>query len=297
MPSTYKQQLYIDLNSLEQKYDTVQQYTREFDKLYMACGCKDDEEQKIAKYILGLHPKIRDKVELQSFSTYDECCLLASKIERQQNSKSSRFSWVKPSYTSPNDETKEKDESGASSTKSDQQKKDKTVPSKQSDRPKWFVDKGAARKTICFKCQGHGHVQNECPSRFLITRDEHISCLQQDQTDDDNEVIDAYPEDDSNMLLLQVDSTPSQHESSPPSVSTSTTSKPRFKVGDYIYLTEEGEERYYNQTSYYVPPLGEGPYQVLKSLGRGKLKVMLALNNNFNFHYSELVPCDDDYPP
>ena len=63
VPRSYKQDLYMKLNSLKQDRLTVEGYITEFEKLYISCGCKEEEEQKIAKFILGLSPPIRFQVE------------------------------------------------------------------------------------------------------------------------------------------------------------------------------------------------------------------------------------------
>lgn len=44
----------------------------------MACGCKEEEEQKISRFLMGLNKQIRHKVELQSYNSYEEVCLLAA---------------------------------------------------------------------------------------------------------------------------------------------------------------------------------------------------------------------------
>lgn len=52
----------------------------------MACDCKDEEEQKMVKFLFGLSTPIANHVELQQYYSFsfDELCSLASNVERQQ---------------------------------------------------------------------------------------------------------------------------------------------------------------------------------------------------------------------
>ena len=58
VPKSYKQKLFLKLNSLKQNQLSIDQYVAEFKKLYLACGCKEEDEQKIAKILLGLNKSI-----------------------------------------------------------------------------------------------------------------------------------------------------------------------------------------------------------------------------------------------
>ena len=80
---TYKQDLYVKLNSLQQNHLTLEQYIQELERLYMACDCKDEKEQKMAKFLFGLFTLIVNHVELHQYS-FDKICSLTSKVERQQ---------------------------------------------------------------------------------------------------------------------------------------------------------------------------------------------------------------------
>jgi len=61
----------------------VEEYTRDFKKLLIKCDLQEAEEQTIVRYLGGLDPKYAQVVELQSFSTFDEVCVLAHKVETQ----------------------------------------------------------------------------------------------------------------------------------------------------------------------------------------------------------------------
>ena len=83
MPRTHKQDLFLKLNSLTQGSMSVEKYIKEFEHLYTACDCRDQEEQKIAKFMLGLSKNLRNYVELQPLTTFDEVYSFSCKLERQ----------------------------------------------------------------------------------------------------------------------------------------------------------------------------------------------------------------------
>ena len=63
---------------------SVDEYTREFEKLLIKCDIQEPEEQTIVRYLGGLEPKYSNVVELQQYSTFDEVCVLAHKVEQKK---------------------------------------------------------------------------------------------------------------------------------------------------------------------------------------------------------------------
>jgi len=63
---------------------SVDEYTREFEKLLIKCDVQKPKEQTIIRYLGGLEPKYANVVELQQFITFDEVCVLAHKVEQQR---------------------------------------------------------------------------------------------------------------------------------------------------------------------------------------------------------------------
>lgn len=60
----------------------MEAYISEFERLWLACDCKDEDERKSTKFLIGLKKKIVDFVELHPYDTLDDLCLLAKKVER-----------------------------------------------------------------------------------------------------------------------------------------------------------------------------------------------------------------------
>jgi len=75
---------------------SVEEYTREFKKVLIKCDLQETEEQTMVGYLRGLDPKYAHVVKLQSFTTFDEVCVLAQKVETQMKSWPSMRDFTKP---------------------------------------------------------------------------------------------------------------------------------------------------------------------------------------------------------
>ena len=78
----------------------VEEYTREFEKLLIKCDLQEAEEQSIVRYLGGLDPKYAHVVELQSYTTFDDVCILAHKVETQMKSRTFKTHLL-PSHKKP----------------------------------------------------------------------------------------------------------------------------------------------------------------------------------------------------
>jgi len=84
LPATYIQDSYSQLHNLTQGNLTIEEYTREFEKLLIKYDIQEPEEQTIVRYFGGLGPKYFNIVKLQQYTTFDEVCILTHKDERQR---------------------------------------------------------------------------------------------------------------------------------------------------------------------------------------------------------------------
>jgi len=82
----YPRQLHALSPSYSSKMN-VEEYTREFEKLMIKCDIHEPEEQTMVCYLGGLDPKIANVVKLQAYTTFDEVCVLAHKVEQQRKSR------------------------------------------------------------------------------------------------------------------------------------------------------------------------------------------------------------------
>jgi len=65
----------------------VEKFTREFEMLVIKCDLQEPEKQTIVRYLGGLDPRYTNMVELQAYTTFDEVCVLAHKVEQQRKAK------------------------------------------------------------------------------------------------------------------------------------------------------------------------------------------------------------------
>ena len=96
LPPNYIQANYALLHHLTQGSLSVEEYTREFEKLMIKCDLQEEEEQTIVRYLGGLDPKYAHVVELQAYSTFDDVCLLAHKVETQFKTRPYKREFSKP---------------------------------------------------------------------------------------------------------------------------------------------------------------------------------------------------------
>jgi len=90
LPSHYVQDNFARLHNIKQEGRSVEEYTRDFERLLMTCDLWETEDQTIVRYLRGLNESIRNIVELQAFSTLDEVSILAYKVESQRKAKLKR---------------------------------------------------------------------------------------------------------------------------------------------------------------------------------------------------------------
>ena len=87
LPPTYVQYCYSQLHNLTQGNMSVEEYTREFEKLLIKCDVQEPEEQTIVRYLGGLDPRYSSVVELQAYTSFDDVCVLAHKVEQQKKAR------------------------------------------------------------------------------------------------------------------------------------------------------------------------------------------------------------------
>ena len=83
---TYIHDCYSQLYNFTQGNLNVEEYTCEFEKLVIKCDLQEIEEQTKVKYLGGLD-QYAHVVDLQAYTTFDEVCLLAHKVEQQKESR------------------------------------------------------------------------------------------------------------------------------------------------------------------------------------------------------------------
>jgi len=82
LPPTYVQDCYSQLHNLTQGSMSVKEYTHEFKKLLIKCDIQEPEEQTTVRYLGALDPRYSNVVELQAYTSVDDVCVLAHKVEQ-----------------------------------------------------------------------------------------------------------------------------------------------------------------------------------------------------------------------
>ncbi|XP_074303235.1 uncharacterized protein LOC141637674 [Silene latifolia] len=160
LPRDYEQENYLKLQSLSQENLSVAEYIKEFERMMIVCDLEEKEELRVARFIKGLIPSLASKVEVQIYNGFDDVCRLALKFEKQDK--------TKKSYTYSKGAS-----SGSSSySKPTTSKQKEVVTEEVKDKGKGVVEPKGNSLRRCFKCQGYGHIANECPQKRALTAQE-----------------------------------------------------------------------------------------------------------------------------
>ena len=75
---------------------SVEEHTREFEKLMIKCDLQESEDQTIMRYLGRLDPRYSNVVELQQYTSFDEVCVLAHKIVQQRKTRTYKRELLEP---------------------------------------------------------------------------------------------------------------------------------------------------------------------------------------------------------
>ncbi|XP_074302919.1 uncharacterized protein LOC141637254 [Silene latifolia] len=207
LPRDYEQDNYLKLTSLTQESLSVADYVKEFEKLSIVCDLEEKEELRTVRFIRGLNSSLAQRVGIQNYDGFNDVCRLALKFEKQDKGKKSYardYSRNSRTYSKP----------AASTTSSkDVRKEDPKYKGKGT-----MVEIKDASLRRCFKCQGYGHIGNECPQKqaltiqelvnlvpnFVLPEPESKSDLQEEESGDEViHIVEPYNDEENEVLVLR----------------------------------------------------------------------------------------------
>lgn len=217
LPDDFEQIQYLKLTTLTQDTLSVNEYIAEFDRLTTMCDLNEKEPMRIARFIKGLHRPIARKIELNTYSSFNDVCKLALKIENHWNEDKKGGPYA--SKGAGSSKPKSSHDTNSSSYKGFDSNKDTTKieEKKSSEKPKLFVphEEYESRRR-CFKCQGKGHIASECPNRKALTikqyyeweeDEKHMIILPESDKEKESfseeEAEDVFAEDGGQMLVVR----------------------------------------------------------------------------------------------
>ncbi|KAK9732688.1 hypothetical protein RND81_04G015300 [Saponaria officinalis] len=160
IPADYTQELFLNSTHLKQSEGSVESYLRDFEQLTLQGEIQEKPEQKIARFLEGLDPRISEKVRLKPLWSFDEVVRLAQRVEKQGKSRASHKKTVsktppwKQNFT-PRTEPVVRDE-----RRLDKEKDTTIIP---------FRNSVGEMRRKCYQCQGYGHFSKECPTKKSLT--------------------------------------------------------------------------------------------------------------------------------
>ena len=163
VPSSYKQQLFVQWSTLRQGTRSVADYIQEWERLVVLCNIADSEEMRIGKFIGGLREDLREKLEVMQHLNFDTVCnnaLIHEKYAKKRSNYTQPFKLIAPK---PSTSSNSMGNMGISTSASNRNI-NITTPNKPKDRPN-----APLKDIICFKCHGHGHIKKECPNSRAFT--------------------------------------------------------------------------------------------------------------------------------
>ncbi|XP_071912316.1 uncharacterized protein [Coffea arabica] len=142
---------------------------------------QEDSEATMARFLNGLNPEIRKKVELQDHFELQQMVSYAEKVERQalpiktpsgRTTTSSSTPWrrdqLPTSNAWPGQGNKERE-----NRRMEQPFHPSATPSKPTPRPALpRVNTSTNQPKACFKCKGIGHLMAQCPNRSIMYMNE-----------------------------------------------------------------------------------------------------------------------------
>ncbi|XP_024010672.1 uncharacterized protein LOC112086127 [Eutrema salsugineum] len=170
VPKHYHRDLQKRFRKLTQGSRSVEEYFEEFEKLMNSLELEESEEALMAQFVDGLQERIARKVERVKYSGLHELLHLSVQVEQQIKRKSSLSNrglnnqpW-QASTSKPLDKGKAIEIESRFKGKSTEPPR----PNKPEQGKFQNTSQARTRDIVCFKFQGRGHYQRDCPNQRVI---------------------------------------------------------------------------------------------------------------------------------
>ncbi|PKI60192.1 hypothetical protein CRG98_019380 [Punica granatum] len=184
---------------------SVDDYTTEFLRLAERNALSESQGQQVARYLDGLKPVFRDKIEVQMVTTIDQARSLASKAELLSLERGSTF---RKNFA---DSTQSQDDKGrtffrGSTSKSEQGMKDKVAGRRAAPISDSVQNSNSSKQQSdfkCNKCNQLRHRSSDCPRRktlVVVEAEDDVEDVLCDPYDEQD--VGVYDEDDYSQALV-----------------------------------------------------------------------------------------------
>ncbi|XP_071920643.1 uncharacterized protein [Coffea arabica] len=169
------------LQRLTQGSSSVDEYHKQMEVAMIRANIQEDSEATMARFLNGLNPEIRKKVEFQDHFELQQMVSYAEKVEKQalpiktpsvQTTTSPSIPWrrdqLPTSNAWPRQGNKERE-----NRRMEQPFHPSATPSKPTPRPTLpRANTSTNQPKTCFKCKGIGHLMAQCPNRSIMYMNE-----------------------------------------------------------------------------------------------------------------------------
>ncbi|VFQ83159.1 unnamed protein product [Cuscuta campestris] len=197
LPENYIRENFSKLQHLRQGSRSVEEYNREFEELLLRCDLQEDYSQTFVRYLFGLNVQIANTVELQDYHTLDDLTKLALKVESQI--KKGKAAQMRISSSNPPLLPTPSSPSPSLAPSSHHKPILPTPTSNIQNQPRH--NQNINRTLKCYRCQGNGHIAQDCPNKKVMTL---VECY--DDTFDpswDKEEEEYVRPDDEELLVIR----------------------------------------------------------------------------------------------
>jgi len=189
------------------------EHTREFEKLLIRCDIQEPQEETIVRYFGRLEPKYSNVIELQQYSSFDEVCVLANKVEQQRKRKTQKREFPKPVVrTAAFHKENSSATLGCMAVQSPVQPPvrqyppypQRTLAPQTAITPLNYLNPSPKHPRRCFKSYGLGHIAADCPNQRVITLMEW-DAVKEDMVEEEKEEQVEPSEEEEEEIIVEPD--------------------------------------------------------------------------------------------